>query len=233
MSVIDRIPEHKRESVLKMLLENYVDHLGLGTMPRADFDTLIVFTFLQHSEQEYTNFELSQIFKIKETKVKTLRELAAIKFGHLVQIDEKTIWTNIFKKMLSGILEIESVDKSQLRFHLDNPAMYRYLQKEVFSFGGSVEYKNSKVIISTQAFNKLLDCVWEQHFQNDIPLAELNDAIAEKLNNVIEINTEEVKEVTGKTKLEEKLNKSTQAISNVSNFATVVGFLQSIVGVFI
>ena len=158
MALIDKIPTSKRDTFLKMILKAYVDQQGLGALPKPDLDSLIIYAFLQNTNDSYSNFDLSQLFKIKESRIKSLRELGAVKYEHLGIIDEKIIWVKVFKQILNSMLEVESYDKSQLRFHLDDPAIYRYLQKEVISFGGHVNYNKSseQVIISYSSFSKLI-----------------------------------------------------------------------------
>jgi len=228
MALIDKIPTSKRDTFLKMILKAYVDQQGLGALPKPDLDSLIIYAFLQNTNDSYSNFELSQLFKIKESRIKSLRELGAVKYEHLGIIDEKIIWVKVFKQILNSMLEVESYDKSQLRFHLDDPAIYRYLQKEVISFGGHVNYNKSseQVIISYSSFSKLIDHTYNKFFKDKIKQADLNKEIKNLLEK-FKIEKEKIKEITGETVIEKKINNSLGLMSDLSSIGQfIIGIVQ-------
>ncbi|WP_429067954.1 hypothetical protein [Aeromonas bestiarum] len=73
--MLDNIQDDKKAIFLSELMENYVGQQGLGSMPKADLDALIVHLYLKHSgTQKVDVFALSETFRIKESRVKSLIE---------------------------------------------------------------------------------------------------------------------------------------------------------------
>ena len=78
--VYDKIPSQRRGLFLNELLIEYVDRQGLGAMPKADFDALLLHLFLKYSGESFDSFQLSRLFKIREPRLKSLVSKAGVKF---------------------------------------------------------------------------------------------------------------------------------------------------------
>jgi hypothetical protein len=95
MSLFAKIPSTERAAFLEELLDHYVERQGLGAMPKADFDALLVHLFLRRSKEQFDSFTLSDHFRIKETRLKSLLETAAVKFE---KRENHVIWFDIIKQ---------------------------------------------------------------------------------------------------------------------------------------
>ena len=140
MSVYDNIKQDNKALYLSELLQNYVDQQGLGAMPKSDLDALILHLFVKYSKRRLNSFELSGLFKITESRVKTLLEIAAVKFE---TSSEQEIWMTIIRDWKSSITEVSSIEKGQVVFKFENPGYFRYIQKETRNAGGTVIYSKS------------------------------------------------------------------------------------------
>lgn len=150
----------KEAEFLSELLGNYVDLQGLGAMPKGDLDALIIHLYIKYSGMSVIDtFELSQKFRIKESRVKSLIHTGWVKFSDK---SEKAVWKEIIHSLSHVSIELESLEKGQIRFKLENPGHFIYLQKEVRALGGIASYSpgSEQVVMSFDMFNKVLDRVF-------------------------------------------------------------------------
>lgn len=122
--LIDNIPEIKRAQVLEELLDAYVGTQGLGAMPKQDFDALVIHLYLKHSKKKYDPFELSKLFKIRESRLKSLRALGAVKYGNQ---DELNNWTKIIAAIKDGKFDVANRERGDIRFKLTDPSFFRFV----------------------------------------------------------------------------------------------------------
>jgi len=159
-SAFDDIPKKNRDAFLEELLDVYVNRQGLGAVPKGDLDALVVHLYCKYATKgEYDTFRLSELFKISETRIKTLIQNGSLKFGDLT---EGQAWVDILTAISSSKFELESLEKCDIRFKLENPAVYRFIQKRVRKHGGTVSYSRSSemVTISLRTFFEVLDDVY-------------------------------------------------------------------------
>lgn len=182
--MLEKIAGKERE-FLSELMENYVDGQGLGSMPKSDLDALIVHLYLKYSGSTKVDvFELSETFKVKESRIKSLVETGWIKFS---QKNEPEVWKEILASLSRVTIELESLEKGQIRLKLENPAHFRYFQKQVRVLGSTVTYSSSSEQLVTQfdVFNKTLDRVFMQILGQDQSAIEPVKAIYSKIRNEI------------------------------------------------
>jgi hypothetical protein len=182
--MLEKIAGNERE-FLSELMKNYVSEQGLGSMPKSDLDALIVHLYLKHSGSLKVDvFELSEIFKVKENRIKSLVETGWIKFS---QKDEPEVWTEILESLSRVTIELESLEKGQIRFKLENPAHFRYFQKQVRLLESTATYSPSSEQLVTQfdVFNKTLDRVFMCVLSKDQSAVEPVKAIYRKIRNEI------------------------------------------------
>ncbi len=182
--MLEKIAGKEREFLIE-LMENYVSGQGLGSMPKSDLDALIVYLYLKHSGSTKVDvFELSEIFKVKESRIKSLVETGWIKFS---QKDEPEVWKEILASLSRVTIELESLEKGQIRFKLENPAHFRYFQKQVRLLESTATYSPSSEQLVTQfdVFNKTLDRVFMQVLNQDQSAVEPVKAIYRKIRNEI------------------------------------------------
>ncbi|PKG81920.1 hypothetical protein CXF85_15395 [Colwellia sp. 75C3] len=173
--MLENISENSKALFLRDLMQSYVGQQGLGSMPKADLDALIIHLYLKYSgTQKVDVFALSETFKIKESRVKSLVETGWIKFSGK---DEVEVWLDIISSLSRVSIELESLEKGQVRFKLENPAHFRYFQKQVRLLESTASYSPSSEQVVTQfdVFNKVINRVY-QSVLNDSQ-AQANDAI--------------------------------------------------------
>lgn len=158
--MLENISENSKSLFLRDLMQNYVGQQGLGSMPKADLDALIIHLYLKYSgTQKVDVFALSETFKIKESRVKSLVETGWIKFSGK---DEIEVWLDIISSLSRVSIELESLEKGQVRFKLENPAHFRYFQKQVRLLESTASYSPSSEQVVTQfdVFNKVINRVY-------------------------------------------------------------------------
>lgn len=159
--LIDAIPNDNHSAFLAELLEAYVDRPGLGAMPKADLDALIVHLYRKYSAtpDDFDVFDLSQRFRLRETRVKTLVSLGELKFGTMVEGDA---WCTVLASTAKSRFAVERLERGQIRFPLENPALYPYLQRRLRQCGASATYSagTEELKVELEVFLLVLDSVW-------------------------------------------------------------------------
>jgi hypothetical protein len=150
--------EQKAEIFDAIYLE-YVKRHGLGGMSKADLDALIVYLLVTKGP-EINAFDLSNEFKITESRIKSLLESAAVKF------DQRTLekaWSDLLKVFERVEFDVESLEKGQMRFQLSDPMLFRWLQDRVRSLGSTCSYGKSseQVTMNLETLYQVLSYLWQ------------------------------------------------------------------------
>ena len=174
--LVDFECKNKREFVLKLetedkieifdrIFQEYVIEHGLGGMSKADFDALFLWLVAER-QNEINSFDLSNTFKIKESRIKSLLETAAVKFDNTTETDA---WTEILKTFSKIEYDVESLERGQIRFQLKNPMLYRWLQERVRMFKSTCSYHKAseQVTMNLDVVYKILDSLWDKNSLND------------------------------------------------------------------
>lgn len=223
--IIKDIPKSNHSEFLEELLSHYVDKQGLGGMPKPDLDALIIYLYTKHGDnKKFDAFELGQRFMIKESRVKSLYETGLIKYSGLT---EGKAWIDILIKLKSTKFELESNEKSQIRFKFENPALYKYFQKRLRVIGGTAPYSSSYevVTISLDTFFELLEHVYDSS-QTQFATTEM-----EVIHTLIEPVVKRLGTSLGKKKLQELQgkeglkSKAGKALESASSMAGIGGFV--------
>ena len=159
---VELIPKSKRGDFLEELLDAYVDGQGLGAMPKGDLDALIVHLFIKYGKDlGFDSFQLSELFRVRESRIKSLIQTASIKFD---EVSDAEAWVDLATSIERDTFELESLERGQIRFKLENPALYRFLQKWLRQNGGSATYSPASeiVTISLALFLTTLNDVYNQ-----------------------------------------------------------------------
>ena len=220
--MLDNINEAKKAEFLKELLDNYVGQQGLGAMPKSDLDALIIHLYLKYSDSQKVDvFSLSEKFKIKESRVKSLVETGWLKFSGK---DEPEVWLEIIDSLSRVSVELESLEKGQIRFKLENPAHFRYLQKQVRLLESTATYSPSseQVVMQFDTFNKMLNRTYESILRDKQEAANAPiKAIYRRIRNEI-IGPERFEAYRVGNKQESTLGKSLTRASELSGIAALV-----------
>ncbi|MGI1680181.1 MAG: hypothetical protein K6L75_15685 [Cellvibrionaceae bacterium] len=222
--IIKDIPKSNHSDFLEEFLSHYVDKQGLGGMSKPDLDALIIYLYTKYSaNKKFDAFELGQRFMIKESRIKSLYETGLIKYSGLT---EGKAWIEILTKLKSSKFELESNEKSQIRFKFENPALYKFFQKRLRVIGGTAPYSRTyeTVTISLEVFFELLEHVYDSS-QTQFATAEM-DVIHTLVEPVIKklgssLGKKKLQELQGKEGMKSKAGKtlrSAGAMSGIGRF---------------
>jgi hypothetical protein len=220
--MLDDLSNEKKAGFLKELIESYVGQQGLGAMPKSDLDALIIHLYLKYSEIKKVDvFTLSEVFKIRESRVKSLVEAGWIKFSGK---DEPEVWLEIIDSLARVSIELESLEKGQIRFKLENPAHFRYMQKQIRLLESTATYSPSseQVITSFDVFNKTINRVYEYvlHAHQE-PANDAITAIYRKIRTDV-IGPEKFEEYRNGNQQESILGRSLTKASELAAIANLV-----------
>jgi hypothetical protein len=154
------LSEDQKSRILDRILEEYVEEHGLGGMAKSDFDALLLWLLVR--EQPGTDlFNLSSQFRIREARIKSLLETAAVKFD---QTTEQEAWQSILSILSKVDYDIESLEKGQVRFQLRDPMLFRWVQRGVRQLESTCSYNRSseQVTMNLDVLYLLLDRAWEE-----------------------------------------------------------------------
>lgn len=155
----------QKAHIFDTIYKEYVTEHGLGGMSKSDLDALILW-LIASSQREINSFELSNQFKIKESRIKSLLETAAVKFAN---IEYSEIWPTILEIFATVEFDIESLEKGQIRFQLKNPMLFRWIQERVRSLNSTCTYHrgSEQVTMNLDTLYSLLDIFWEKNEINN------------------------------------------------------------------
>jgi hypothetical protein len=159
------LSKDQKASIFDRIFEEYVAEHGLGGMSKADFDALLLWLVVSNLD-EVNSFEISNKFKIKEGRVKSLLETAAVKFD---KTKDYEAWQSILEVLSRVEFDIESLEKGQIRFQLKNPMLFRWLQEQIRNLHSTCSYHRSseQVTMNLDVLYTLFDNLWEQEYLGD------------------------------------------------------------------
>lgn len=222
MSIFDDLDPDQVGPFLQELLSYYVERQGLGSMPKADLDALVIYLYMVHAGiEEADPYELSRKFKIKESRVKTLLESAWIKF---VDKSEREVWVEIIQALSVARIERESLEKAEVRFKLQNPGHMPYFRKEVRNLQGTVTYSTAaeRVVLSLDTFNSLLERVFRRVFEQDEESVQSIKAIYRHIKNNV-LSPEEAPDLD-----QRQTTKVGRSLERGAQLASIGGFIREI-----
>ena len=227
--VIDKIPVKSHSDFLSEILTHYVDKQGLGGVSKPDLDALIIYLYTKYSkDKNFDAFSLGQMFMIKESRVKFLYEIGLIKYSGLT---EGGAWIEILEKLKTAKFELESNERSQIRFKFENPALYKFFQKRLRIMGGTAIFSSTyeTVTISLTAFFEILDHV------HDVSQTEFATKEMKVIHELIELVIKKLGASLGKKKLQELQGKvgiktkTGKALEHASSMAGIGSYILSMV----
>lgn len=155
----------QKAKIFDRIFKEYVSEHGLGGMSKADFDALLLWLVVGE-QAEINSFGLSSTFKVKEGRIKSLLETAAVKFDNTEKSD---VWPKLLEVFSSVEFDIESLEKGQIRFQLRNPMLFRWLQDDVRRLNSTCTYNKTseQVTMNLDVLYMILDSLWEERALGD------------------------------------------------------------------
>lgn len=133
----------EKEKLATEIVSLYLDS-GFGSASKREIDLLIFHHVTQAREHRgKSNYELSALLKIPESRVKTFRLTSALKHQ---DINTKAILGNIIIRLSRG-QQFTSVDNGKIELSLEDPVEKRELENLLKSKGHFAEYTfNAEVL---------------------------------------------------------------------------------------
>ena len=227
--LLEGIRDEKHSDFLSELLFHYVEKQGLGGIPKPDLDALIIYLYIEHSNKnkDFDAFSLGQKFMIKESRVKSLYETGLIKYSGLT---EGEAWIVILTKLKTTKFELESIEKGQIRFKFENPALFKFFQKRLRVIGGTATFFSSyeTITITLETFFELLDHVYDAS-QTQFATSEMDE-----INKLVEPVIKQMGSSLGNEKLKELQEdnglktKAGMAFASAAKYANIGKFVVAV-----
>lgn len=160
--ILQRIIDEASENFGKEFLEHYLSG-SFGSMSKSETEILIFHLLSKHFEIS-SNYEISNLLKISETKVKNLTLNAHLRYGQSNK--------DILKKIMLRICDTLDVNFDEnigeIKISLENPVEKRELVNEIKKLGSYADFSfNNEILkIKINVFLKLLNrLVGEDNFK--------------------------------------------------------------------
>ena len=118
--------------------------LGFGAMTKAEID-ILVFHLLSECDEikDKSNYHVANKLQIAESKVKSLRLNAALKYK---QANNKVVLGNIVTRLTEEMRKPE-FEKGKVTITIENPVEQRELEHAIKSVGRNIEYGLNKELL--------------------------------------------------------------------------------------
>jgi hypothetical protein len=214
--IYDQIPDGKKFDYLKELLDYVVEKNGLASVPKQDMEACFVYLYKKHVDQNIDIYNLSKIFKIKESKLKSLMELFYLKFN---DNDSRSDDEKFIDLIIDTQFEIESFEKVQISFHFNKIEAFQLLQEYFRRCKGSVKFDKiaESVIVNQNRLYDVLDMIWDHEKEKSVEESDLENKIQKIIGNIGNSIDEEMR----KKLREKKQSKFHQSIEYASHLAGI------------
>lgn len=135
--------EEQNKNFGEKFVERYLS-LGFGAMTKTEID-ILVFHLLSESEhiKSKANYDISNKLQITESKVKSLRLNAALKYN---QANHKAVLANIVTRITEEMAKPE-FQGGVVTITIENPVEQRELEHAIKSVGRNIEYGLNKELL--------------------------------------------------------------------------------------
>lgn len=179
----DQIPDDKKAAYLKDLLEYVVERNGLASVPKQDLEACFVYLYKKHVNPDIGLYSLSKIFKVKESKLKSLIELFYLKFE---DNNKRPDDLKILDLLVDTRFQIESIEKVQIRFHFNKIEGYPLLQEYFRRVGEPVEFNkfSESIVVNQNSLYDVLNNIWETEKDKPVEKSEIKQKIQKIIGNI-------------------------------------------------
>lgn len=130
-----------KNNFVEKFLENYLAP-SFGAMSKSEID-ILVFHLLEDSFDKLSNYEISNLLKISETKVKNLRVNAYLRYNQ----NEKQILKNIIKRLSDSVSTKVDIKNNEVKFTLENPVEKRVMIAKIKELGENIDFSFNNEIL--------------------------------------------------------------------------------------
>ena len=149
MSVISKLSDAEKKRFSEEFLSRFLSP-GFGTMPKREIEILI-FHLLFHKTDAFigqTNYDISNELKISETKVKSYKIEASLKYQQMVHQDALVEIARLFFEYNETKPALEG---DTVVFALEDPVLKREFEHAVKQLGYFVDHSFNREIIRVKA----------------------------------------------------------------------------------
>lgn len=160
--ILQRIIDEASENFGKEFLEHYLSG-SFGSMSKSETEILIFHLLSKHFEIS-SNYEISNLLKISETKVKNLTLNAHLRYGR----NNKDILKKIMLRICDTLDVNFDENIGEIKISVENPVEKRELVNEIKKLGSYADFSfNNEILkIKINFFLKLLNrLVGEDNFK--------------------------------------------------------------------
>lgn len=135
-SLLKNIKDDPNCDFAERFLQSYLA-LSFGAMSKSEID-ILVFHLLSRYLGEKSNYEISNLLKISENRVKTLRLNAHLRYG---DTNNPNILSNVLKKIKENLQNIESDSKTAtITISVENPVEKREILRRLKEMEQSADF---------------------------------------------------------------------------------------------
>ena len=147
------------KNYMEEFIKEYLNR-GFGSMNKNDFEVFIFNELLKTKLKGKSNFEISLILKIQESKVKRLRYEAALKFPQ-AECNLKT--------MALKALETVTIENERIIFQTENILLKSYISSLMKSRGKTCDssYNQEIIVIRLEDYEILINELYDSKFLDE------------------------------------------------------------------
>jgi hypothetical protein len=183
-TTLNNIIGEDNKDFLFELLEIIIGN-GIGAVPKREIEVGMFYTLVKYSLQKgikLSNYELSCLLKISETKVKNLKLEMGIRYSSNDE-DESNQWLSFIDFLTNGHIEVVGSDK--LIITIDDPYVLRFINNKLKTYklpSTDYSFNSERITFQSSALKTLLS-----NYQKEIEEDKTNTKIREVESKLIKI----------------------------------------------
>jgi hypothetical protein len=157
-ATLNKIIGDNNKEILFELLEIIIGN-GIGAVPKREIEIGMFYTLVKYSLQKglkLSNYDLSCLLKISETKVKNLKLEMGIRYSSNDE-DESNQWLSFIDFLINGHIEVSGSDK--LIITIDDPYVLRFINNKLKTYklpSTDYSFNSERITFQSSALKKLL-----------------------------------------------------------------------------
>ncbi len=131
--------------------------MGLGSLPKREIDLFVFHALTQSAEHRgKSNYELANTFGISETRIKTLKLNAALRYK---EINPRAILARVVERLIAS-QQFTELNEGKIDISLEDPLERRELENFLKTRGHHAEYTLNREVLRISAA-RLLELIME------------------------------------------------------------------------
>lgn len=149
MNEVNNIPDVEKINFFDRFLSKFLEN-GFGTLPKREIEILIFHLLYNESTfiEDKTNYEMANLLKISESKIKSLKADADLKYQ---RTNNKEALQHIAEMIFSTQQAHPEIDGDYIQFSLEDPVLTREFSHAVKQLGYATDSSFNSEIIRVNA----------------------------------------------------------------------------------